>query len=276
MFQHPIVGVIGNIPFSRNLLRMMLSEVLESAGYVSSETALAAFIDDLTLVSTAEASTSINDNWGESPIDGWNDWSVSSPVVEGPDYVSPQGSEQGEDSQSIIAAPIDELDEFVAENSADGDEAVAENIPGNDVPEQQNVDEAALQNIIEEAAQFDDGDVEEAAAIIAGGAAEATNHLILEMFLCPICNRLIYPEYRQCDFSHSLCGRCYNILRECPFDRQPFGDWRNRMLERIACSIAFPCYFYQEGCTALLPGSVWDDHVNECSFSNVPKDNPNA
>ena len=157
------------------------------------------------------------------------------------------------------------VSEVPAVNESDG--ALAEDRETVETPaEAVNV----LANDVEDVFFDDEQDVQEMAALVADGARQGRQDILVRLFECPICLSLIFPQYRICNSCRNvaICERCVVALHgTCSFCLSSFGDWRNLIMENVATFIYFPCHFSSDGCSALIHGSEWEDHVSECVYN---------
>ena len=82
-----------------------------------------------------------------------------------------------------------------------------------------------------------------------------------EMFLCRLCNFLVYPFYTHCKFGHPMCSFCL-LLREedCP-------DCKTGFLQDMLHTLPFPCYYKNFGCSQMIEARFWHNHVSSCLYS---------
>ena len=112
----------------------------------------------------------------------------------------------------------------------------------------------------------------EIAAAMFEGARQGRQDFLAEMFCCPLCQGLIFPQYKICNSCRNvaMCQRCVITINEiCPFCLSLFGDWRNLMMEGVASTMRFSCYFHNDRCLALLRAMVWDEHLDDCDYNNL-------
>lgn len=89
---------------------------------------------------------------------------------------------------------------------------------------------------------------------------------ILDELECPICMEYMVEKIICCNNGHNLCGDCRNDLEknECPVCKEHIGTTRNISMEKIACTVEFPCK--NEGCGEVFPGAVIKDHYTYCQY----------
>ena len=58
-----------------------------------------------------------------------------------------------------------------------------------------------------------------------------------EIFLCRLCNYLVYPFYTHCKFGHRMCSFCLLLHEEdCP-------DCKTGLVQDMLHTLPFPCYY---------------------------------
>jgi hypothetical protein len=72
---------------------------------------------------------------------------------------------------------------------------------------------------------------------------------IKEMVECPVCmNVPDSPPIYQCGNGHILCKACKAQLTHCPTCRQPLGNLRSLVAEKLIEKIPVRCTFAEHGC----------------------------
>jgi hypothetical protein len=74
---------------------------------------------------------------------------------------------------------------------------------------------------------------------------------IEEMVECPVCFQVPEsPPIYQCGNGHILCKTCKARLTDCPTCRQPLGNSRCLVAEKLIEKIPVLCTFAKHGCDA--------------------------
>jgi E3 ubiquitin-protein ligase SIAH1 len=76
---------------------------------------------------------------------------------------------------------------------------------------------------------------------------------IEETLECPVCFQVPgSPPIHQCTNGHIVCKTCKTRLTDCPTCRQPLGNLRNLIAEKLIEKIPSKCPFAEHGCLARL------------------------
>nr|CAD7401010.1 unnamed protein product [Timema cristinae] len=89
---------------------------------------------------------------------------------------------------------------------------------------------------------------------------------ILSQFECPVCSEYVQAPIVQCKSGHLVCANCRPKIKRCPVCRGPLKDIRNLAMEKLACSIMFPCKYAGRGCTVSLFNKEMAEHAKACEF----------
>jgi E3 ubiquitin-protein ligase SIAH1 len=83
---------------------------------------------------------------------------------------------------------------------------------------------------------------------------------------CPICLDLcIPPIYQFNNCLHTICSECQSKVHLCPVCRGNGLEFsRNRVLESLYNATKFACKYKNQGCTEVVRGDKFSDHVQYC------------
>lgn len=104
------------------------------------------------------------------------------------------------------------------------------------------------------------------AAVIAAAAPSSSNAELLSAFECPVCLEYMLPPYLQCNSGHLLCSNCRPKVSSCPACRGPVPNIRNLAMEKIACTMLFPCKFNNSGCPSVFVHHQKVEHEERCDY----------
>jgi len=91
-----------------------------------------------------------------------------------------------------------------------------------------------------------------------------------DLLECPVCLRVprTSPIY-QCARGHTVCGECRPNVTVCPQCREPLGNIRSLVSEKMLEKMPSICTFNDQGCQVELPRSQLEVHEKGCCYRLV-------
>ena len=97
----------------------------------------------------------------------------------------------------------------------------------------------------------------------------------IDKLICPICYNIL-NEPISCNStktSHTFCKECIQksleINDKCPMCKQKFESETNKKIEKLLQKLKFKCKFAEEGCSKILPYSIYFYHLNKCGYRDI-------
>jgi len=91
-----------------------------------------------------------------------------------------------------------------------------------------------------------------------------------ELLECPVCLRVPHssPIY-QCVRGHIVCSECRANVSVCPQCREPMGNIRSLVSEKMLEKMPSTCKFSDQGCQVEMMQTLLKEHEKECPFRLV-------
>ncbi|XP_068081463.1 E3 ubiquitin-protein ligase sina-like isoform X2 [Anabrus simplex] len=118
------------------------------------------------------------------------------------------------------------------------------------------------------ASLFTEGPIEVASSAFSGmqSCKKDPQAELLKCMECPVCYRYMVSVIEECKNGHCICADCRKNMRSCPQCKSVFTGQRNRLAEKMAAIMTFPCQNFDAGCSEMMSGEELIHHYSLCQW----------